>query len=115
MNEEVKKDAISTKKPKDAISFIKKYEDLLKGAYRKIINIVGKQGELLKKIQEGNEFFSHVCLSRSNIYFKIRLCTFLCKFPILKKSTFTSSYFKSNLKLINKLGKANADIFGEKK
>ena len=45
MNEEVK----NVKQLKDGISLVKKYEDLLKGANRKIINIVEKQGEFLKK------------------------------------------------------------------
>ena len=36
MNEEIK----NTKELKDGISLVKKYEDLLKGANRKIINIV---------------------------------------------------------------------------
>ena len=49
------------------------------------------------------------------MYFKISLYKFLCKFPVLKKSTLTSSYFNSNFKLIKKVGKANANIFGEKK
>ena len=89
VNEEVK----DAKEPKEAISIIKKYEELLKGENRKIINIVEKQGELLKKMKESDGFFSRVCLSRSNIYFKIRSHKFLCKFPILKKSTFTSSNF----------------------
>ena len=53
----------------------------------KIINIVGKQGELLKRLKEEDELFDCVGLSRSNIYFKIRLYKFLCKFPVLKKST----------------------------
>ena len=69
MNEKVK----NAKEPKDAISLVKKYEDLLKGANRKIINIVGKQGEVLKKFKESNAFFRRVGLSRSNICFKIRL------------------------------------------
>ena len=74
---------------------VKKYEDLLKGANRKVINIVGKQGELLKKFKDSDKFFDRVGLSQSNIYFKIGLYKFLRKFPILKKSTLTSSYFKS--------------------
>ena len=40
MNEEVR----NAKELKDGIALIKKYEDLLKGANRKIINIVGKHG-----------------------------------------------------------------------
>ena len=39
MSEEVK----NAKELKDAVSLVKKYEDLLKGANRKIINIVGKR------------------------------------------------------------------------
>ena len=50
----------------------------------KIINIVGKQGELLKK---GWTFWLR-WLRQSNKYFKIRLYKFLCKFPVLKKSSF---------------------------
>ena len=109
MNEEVK----NVKELKNGISLVKKYEDLLKGVNRKIINIVGKQGELLKRDNE--KFFGRVGLSRSNIFFKIDLYEFLCKFPVLKNLTLTSSYFKSNFKLIKKVCKANADVFSEKK
>ena len=103
------------KKLKAGLSLVKNYEDLLKGANRKIINIAGKQGELLKRFMDNEEFFDRVGLSRSNIYYKIGLYKFLCKFPVLKNSAFTSSYFKSNFKLIRKVCKANADVFGEKK
>ena len=48
MNEEVK----NVKELKNGISLVKKYEDLLKGVNRKIIHIVGKQGELLKRDNE---------------------------------------------------------------
>ena len=100
---------------KDCISLVKKYEDLLKSSNKKIINIVAKQGELLKRFKDSDEFFDGVGLSRSNIYFKIRLYKFLCKFPALRNSTLTSSYFKNNFKIIKKVCKTNADIFGEKK
>ena len=87
----------------------------MKRANRKIINTVSKQGELLKRFNDAEEFFDRVGLSRSNIYFKISLYTFLRKFPLLKNSTLTSSYFKSNFKVIKKVCKANVNIFGEKK
>ena len=48
INEEVK----NAKELKDGMALVKKYEDLLKGANTKIINIVGKQGELLKRFKE---------------------------------------------------------------
>ena len=59
--------------PKDGIFLVKKYQDLLKGANRRIINIVGKQVKLLKRFKKEDEFFDCVGLSRSNIYFKISL------------------------------------------
>ena len=46
-----------------------------------------------------------VVLASADIYFKIRLHKILCKFTLLKKSTLTSSYFKSNFKLIKKVSK----------
>ena len=105
----------NAKNLKDGISLVKKYEDLLKSSNKKIINIVPKQGNLLKRFKDSNEFFDGVGLSRSNIYFKIRLYKFLCKFPALRNSTLTSSYFKNNFKIIKKVCKANVDIIGEKK
>ena len=44
---ELNKELRNAKEPKDGISLVKEYEDLLKRANRKIINIVGNQGELL--------------------------------------------------------------------
>ena len=75
----------------------------------------GKVGRVAWKVKKSDEFFSRVRLSRSNIYFKICLYNFLCKFPTWKKSILTSSYFKSNFKLVKKACKANVDIFGAKK
>ena len=46
------------------------------------------------------EFFDRVGLSRFNTYFKTGLYNILYKFPVLKNSTLTSSYFNSNFKLI---------------
>ena len=83
--------------------------------FKEIINVVGKQGELLKRFKDSDELFDGVSLSWSNIYFKIRLYKFLCKFPALRNSTLTSSYFKNNFKMIKKVCKANADVFDEKK
>ena len=48
LNEEVK----NVKSLKEGISLMEKYENLLKGANKKIINIVCKQGELLKRFKE---------------------------------------------------------------
>ena len=87
----------------------------MKGANKKIRNIVGKQGELLKRFKEGDKFFDCVGLSQSNISLKIRLHKFIFKFPVLKNSTLTPSYFKSNFKIIRKAYKGNAGVFDKKK
>ena len=74
-----------------------------------------KTGQDPEKLKEEDDFFNCVGLSRFNIYFKVRLQKFLCKFSVLKNSTLTPSYFKSNFKLIKKVCKSNADVFGDKK
>ena len=97
------------------LPYLVKHEELLKRENRNIVDIVGKQGESLKKIKGSDEFFSHADLSWSKIYFKIGLHKFSCNNTVMKKSTLTSGYFKSNFKLIKEVCKANVDIFGEKK
>ena len=94
---------------------MEKYEGLLKGANKEIINFLGKQGELLKRFRDEDEFFDRVGLSQSNIYFKISLCNFLQKFLLLKNSTLKSSYFKTNFKLIKKVCRANVNILSKEK
>ena len=69
INEGVK----NAKKLKDGIYLVKKYENFLKGRNKKIRNIVGEQGELLKRFSNNKEFFHCLGLSRSNVYFKIKL------------------------------------------
>ena len=100
---------------KEGVSLVKRYEDLLKSSNKKTINIVAKQGELLKRFNDSDEFFDSFGLSRSEIFFKIRLYKLLCKFPALIISTHTPSYFKNNFKIIKKVCKANVDIFSKKK
>ena len=60
-------------------------------------------------------FFNIIIYIYNNIYFKIRLYKFLCKFLALRNSNHTPSYFKNSFKIIKKVQEANADIFGEKK
>ena len=77
LNEEVR----DSKEQQDGIDLVKEYEDLFRDANKEIINIVGKQGELLERFRDEDEFFDRVWLSRSNISFKISLYKFLRKFP----------------------------------
>ena len=59
LNEDVK----NAKSLNKGISLLQKYENFLKGANKKIMNIVGKQGELLKRFKEEDKFFDCVGLS----------------------------------------------------
>ena len=68
-NEEVR----DAKEQQDGIDLVKKYEGLFRGANKKIINILGKQGELLKRFRDEDDFFDRVGLSRPNVSFKISL------------------------------------------
>ena len=54
LNEEVK----NGKKVKEGISLVQKYENLLKGGNKKVINTVGKQGELLKRLKKRMNFLT---------------------------------------------------------
>ena len=62
--------AKNAKDLKDCAFLVKKYEELLKSSNEKIISIVAKQGELLKKFKDSDEFFDSVDQGRSNIYLK---------------------------------------------
>ena len=63
LNEKVR----NAKQPRDSIALVKKYENILKGTKKKIINIVGKQSELLKCFRDEDEFFDRIDLSRSTL------------------------------------------------
>ena len=76
LNEEVK----NVKSLNEGIALVKKYENLLKSANKKIINIIGKQGELRKRFKKEDEFFDCAGLSLFNIYFKMRLFKFCVNF-----------------------------------
>ena len=52
---ELNEEARDTKEQQDGIDLVKKFEDLFRGASKKIINIVGKQGELLKRFRDGDD------------------------------------------------------------
>ena len=73
--------------PKEAVAIINECKEHLKRQNKSIINFVAKQVELLKKFKELNGFFDGAGLSRSNIYYKIRLFKFLLKCPVSKIST----------------------------
>ena len=94
-----------------AIKIINRFEDIIKTQNIKAMGYIGKEGELLKKFKDTENFFDNVGQSRSTIYFKISLYKFLKKYPSLKKSTLRSSYFKNNFKAIKVVCKENPTSF----
>lgn len=55
---------------------IKCYEEIIKRQNKKVINIAGKQGQLLKMFKDAEQLFETVGQRESNIYFKINLYMF---------------------------------------
>ena len=99
---ELKKEVRNAKKPQSGKALVKKYENLWKGTNKQFINIVGKQGKILKRFTDEDKFFDRIGLSRSTFTLKSDYTNFWRKFPLLKNSTLTFTYFKSNFKLIKK-------------
>ena len=68
---------VSQKKKKknaeEAAGVIRQCKQILKTKTVKIINIVGKQGQILKKFKEPEECFETVGINHLTIYFKIIL------------------------------------------
>ena len=92
LNEGVRK----SKYPKEVAIVIKKHEELIKEQNQRITNIVSKQGELLKRFKELDEYFESVGLSQSNIHFKIRFYRALVMLLVLRNLTLSSNYFKKD-------------------
>ena len=76
----------NTMESKEAVTIIKRYEEILKNQNKRIINIektdwehMGKQGKLLERFKEEDGFLDMMGLSQSHAYFKIRLYNFLLK------------------------------------
>ena len=71
----------------EAITVVHRYEEIIKTQNKKTIGYTGKQGELLKKFKDIENFFDNFGQSRPTMYFKISLYKFLNKYPLLKTST----------------------------
>lgn len=57
-------------KLEDAISVIKKYEELIMPQNKKIIELLLKQGCILKQFKNTENFSKTLGISRSTVYFK---------------------------------------------
>ena len=61
----------------DVIIVIKKCGEIIRKQKKKIINIAGTQGQLLKEFKACENFFETLNQSKSTIYFNINLPKFL--------------------------------------
>ena len=90
---------------------IKHYEQMIKTKNKKVMNIFGRQGQLLKKFKDNENLFKTTGQSKSTINFKIALYKFFKTFPVLKNLTLSSNYFKNNFELIKTVSKNNLNLF----
>ena len=97
--------------PREAITVIYSYEEIIKTQNKETIAYVAKQGQILKKFKDTEEFVENMEQSPSTVYFNIELYKFIKKFPALKNSTLSSNYFKNNFKRINTVCKNHAELF----
>ena len=104
----------NTKDPEEPIKIVKSYEEMLTTQNKRIMNIIWKKWQLLKRFRESEEFFDTVALSYSTIYFKMSLYKFLSKHPVVKNITVSCNYFKNNFRILMKVCRENVDLFGEK-
>lgn len=98
-------------KPGEAIILINQYKDLIKTQRKKVIAYVAKQGEILKKLKDLENFFENAEQSWSTVYYKIGLYKFLQKHPKLKNSMLPSIHFRNNFKSIKSVCKQYPTLF----
>ena len=70
-----------------------------------------KQGYILKKFKNTEQFFETLGLSKCTIYFKINLYKLIKKYPHLKNPHLSVQYFKDNFKMMKLLCKENGNEF----
>ena len=87
--------ANETNGPGETIFRINQYEEIIKSHNKRVIGYVAKQGQILKKFREVEDFIQNVRKIKFTIYYKIT------KYPSSKKSTLPSSHFGNNFKAIN--------------
>ena len=68
---------------REAVAIINDYEEFIKTKTKKTISYVAEQGQILKNLRDMEDFTTKdMGVSRSIIYFKIRLYKFLKNSPI---------------------------------
>ena len=77
---ELNKEVRNAKKPQSGIALVKKYENLLKRTNKQFINIVGKQGKILKRFRDEDKYFGRIGLSRSTFNLKSDYTNFCVNF-----------------------------------
>ena len=105
--QDLNKTASNVNNSQEAVLFIHRYKYIIKTQNKKAIGHIGNQGQLLKEFKDTEHFFDNVAQRNSTIFFKILLYKFLKKYPLPKKSTVQSGYFKNNFKAIKVVCKEN--------
>ena len=95
----------------EAITMIKRYEEIIPIKNRKVGNFGRRQEKLPKKVKDNQNFFETINQNKTKICFKINLNKFLNIYPVLKRFMLSSKYFKNNFKLIKIVCKTNLNLY----
>ena len=83
----------------------------MKTQNKKVISYVTKQGMILKKFRDTEQFFLNGGQSKTIIHFKMGLHKFMKKYPALKRPTLSSNYFKNNFNVIKTVCRNSVTLF----
>lgn len=73
--------------PGEAMTIIYHHEEIIKAQNKRVIGYVSKQGQILKKFRDTENFVENVGKIRSTVYFKTEIYKFLKKYSALRKFT----------------------------
>ena len=95
----------------ESVSIISQYKVIVKAEKKKDYAYVLKQGYILKKFKNTEQFFETLGLSKCTVYFKINLYKLIKKYPHLKNPHLSVQYFKNNFKMMKLVCKENGNEF----
>lgn len=97
--------------PGEVIIIINQYDEIIKSHNERVIGYEAKEGQLLKKSREVEDFIQNVRQNKLIIFYKIEMHKFLKKYPSLKNSTLPQSCLRNNFKTIKVVCKEKVEMY----
>ena len=113
-NKELNGRALSVTNHEQAIPIVKDYELVIGFQMKGMLHVAYRQGLLLKKFNDSNKFeqiLMDIEVSKSTVYFKVKLVNLLDKHPKIKCLSLSLSFLKDYAKAINEVCKGNRGQF----